>query len=77
MSLLGPVYVILSLSQRQEAALVTGAQALQGLDASVKAVVAKLEASGLTPEQEAQVADLVAHLKASQTALGAAEATAS
>lgn len=73
-SLLGPVYVILSLSKRQEDALVQGAQALVGLDGSLKALVAKLDSSGLTPEQEQQVAALIAQLKASGDALGAAEA---
>jgi uncharacterized coiled-coil DUF342 family protein len=68
------VYTILSLSRRQEDALVKSAEALQGLDASFKVLLTKLDTSGLTPEQEQQVADLITQLKASGDALRAAEA---
>jgi len=86
MSLFGPVYVILSLSRRQEDALIDGMQALgligehtHGLQMALEALVAKLGDVGsgtgdLTPEQQAQVADLIAQLKTSGESLGAAEA---
>ena len=75
MSLLGPVYVILSLSRRQEDALVTSATALDCIAGSLTAIVERLDAaSGLTPEQEQQVAALIAQLKQSGDALKAAEA---
>ena len=84
MSLFGPVYVILSLSRKQEGWLQDAATALgligehtHGIQMALEALVAKLDQSGsgdLTPEQQAQVADLIAQLKASQTALSAAEA---
>jgi hypothetical protein len=82
MSLLGPVYVILSLSKRQEDALVGGWHALEGVQSATESVafclntlLSKLDSAGdLSPEQQAQVEALIAQLKASQAPLAAAEA---
>lgn len=79
MSLLGPVYVtsVLTLSAKESKALQDVARAAGGIDASLKALVEKLNeppSEGLTPAQQQQVESLIAQLKASGDALTAAEA---
>jgi hypothetical protein len=79
MSLFGPVYVtsVLTLSRQQDKALRDVADGSQRSAAALEALVAKLnepQDPGLTPEQQAQVHDLIAQLKTSGDALQAADA---
>lgn len=79
MSLFGPIYVTagLTLSAKDAAALQALAKAGTALAATSQAILDKLNepaAGDLTPEQQAQVAELIARLKASGDALVAAEA---
>lgn len=73
MSLFGPVYVILSLSKRESDAVTSGAAALVGIDASLKAMLAKADdPNTLTPEQLVALTDLNASQAAKATAVRAA-----
>jgi len=78
MSLLGPVYVILQLSRKQENALLDSATALgllgehtHGIQLALEAIVAKMNepGGGADPGDQAAVDALVAKLGESNTTL--------
>ena len=73
MSLFGPIYVTatLTLSAKQNAALQTIADSTASLDASVKALLAKLDTPDVPPDLEAASTQLGITTEALRAALAA------